>query len=137
MELQDYILASAKNNNLLSELQNQEVSEEQFTAIKNANTLNDKVIQVLKTVRDPEIPVNIWDLGLVYNIETDKDDRVFIDMTLTAPGCPVAGAMPIEVEKRIKNLLSDVLETNVTLVWEPKWSKEMMSDDAKLILDMW
>jgi len=137
MELQDFILASAKNDELLSQLQNQKISDEQIKAIEEASTLNDKVIEVLKTVNDPEIPVNIWDLGLVYNISIADYNIINIDMTLTAPGCPVAGALTFEVEKRIKALLPQISGTKVALVWEPKWNKEMMSDEAKLILDMW
>jgi len=137
MELQDFILASAKNDELLSQLQNQKASDEQIKAIEGAPTLDDKVIEVLKTVNDPEIPVNIWDLGLVYDVSIADDNIIKINMTLTAPGCPVAGALAFEVEKRIKALLPQVSDTKVTLVWEPKWNKEMMSDEAKLILDMW
>jgi FeS assembly SUF system protein len=137
MELKDFVLASAKNDELLSKLQNQEVSDEKIRAIEEASTLNDKVIEVLKTVNDPEIPVNIWDLGLVYNVLIADNNIVKIDMTLTAPGCPVAGALVFEVEKRIKSLLPQILDVKVTLVWKPQWNKEMMSDEAKLILDLW
>lgn len=137
MELKDYILASAKDSNLLDQLQNQKISEEQLQAIKDADSLHDKITEALKTVHDPEIPVNIFDLGLVYKIDISDENDVEIDMTLTAPGCPVAGAMPIEVEKRIKALVKDAGEVKVNLVWTPKWSKEMMSDEAKLALDMW
>ncbi|MBT4922336.1 MAG: DUF59 domain-containing protein [Rickettsiales bacterium] len=137
MELKDFILASAKNDELLSKLQNQEVSDEKIKAIEEASTLNDKVIEVLRTVNDPEIPVNIWDLGLVYGVSIVDNDIVKIDMTLTAPGCPVAGALVLEVEKRIKALLPQISDVKVALVWKPQWNKEMMSDEAKLILDLW
>jgi FeS assembly SUF system protein len=137
MELKDFILASAKNDELLSQLQSQKASDEQIKAIKEASSLNDKVIEVLKTINDPEIPVNIWDLGLVYDISIADDDVIKIDMTLTAPGCPVAGALVLEVEKRLKNLLPQISGVRVTLVWKPQWNRQMMSDEAKLILDMW
>jgi FeS assembly SUF system protein len=137
MELKDFILAASKDDELLSQLQNQKVSDEQLEAIKKADTLNDKIINVLKTVNDPEISVNIWDLGLVYDISIVDNNIVKIDMTLTAPGCPVAGALVFEVEKRIKSLLPQISDAKVTLVWKPQWNKEMMSDEAKLILDMW
>jgi len=137
MELQDFILASAKNDELIVQLQNQKASDEQIKAIEEARTLHDKVIEVLKTVNDPEIPVNIWDLGLVYDISIDDNNIIKIDMTLTAPGCPVAGALTFEVEKRIKTLLPQISNAKVNLVWKPQWNKAMMSDEAKLILDMW
>jgi FeS assembly SUF system protein len=129
--------AAAKEDQLLSELQNQDISAEQAQAIAEAPTYRDKLIAVLKTVRDPEMPVNIWDLGLVYRLEvTDRQD-VAIDMTLTAPGCPVAGAMPEEVKKRINKLVPETRAVDVQLVWQPRWHKDMMSDEAKLLLDMW
>lgn len=137
MELKDFILASAKNDELLSQLQSQKASDEQIKAIQEAPSLNDKVIEVLKTVNDPEIPVNIWDLGLVYDVSIADNNAIKIDMTLTAPGCPVAGALVFEVEKRIKDLLPHISDVKVTLVWKPQWNKSMMSDEAKLILDMW
>ncbi len=136
MELQDFIDAAAKDDKLLAELQNQPLTEEQEQAIETADTLEAKLIAILKTVRDPELPVNIWDLGLVYRLDV-AENAVEVDMTLTAPACPVAGAMPIEVEKRIKRLAPEVKDVAVKLVWEPRWNKEMMSDDAKLLLDMW
>ena len=137
MELKDFILASAKNDELLSKINNQKISNEQLKAIEEAKTLNEKVIEVLKTVNDPEIPVNIWDLGLVYDVSIVDNNIIKIDMTLTAPGCPVAGALVFEVEKRLKALLPQVLDVKVTLVWKPQWNKGMMSDEAKLILNMW
>lgn len=137
MELQDFINAAAKGDQLLEELQNQDISAEQEKAIADAPTYRDKLIAVLKTVRDPEIPVNIWDLGLVYRLDVSNEQRVAIDMTLTAPGCPVAGAMPEEVKKRINQLAPETVAVNVQLVWKPSWNKEMMSDEAKLLLDMW
>jgi FeS assembly SUF system protein len=137
MELKDFILASAKNDELLSKLQDQKASDEQVKNIEEAHTLNDKVIEVLKTVNDPEIPVNIWDLGLVYDISISDNNIIKIDMTLTAPGCPVAGALVFEVENRIKALLPQISDVKVILVWKPQWNKEMMSDEAKLILNMW
>ena len=137
MELKDFINASAKGDQLLSELQNQDISAEQKQAIAAALTYRDKLIAVLKTVRDPEIPVNIWDLGLVYRIDVSDEQAVEIDMTLTAPGCPVAGAMPEEVKKRIIKLAPETAAVNVQLVWKPRWHKKMMSDEAKLLLDMW
>ena len=136
MELYDYINASQKDGDLIHMLQNQKISDEQKQLIDDSNTIKDKIIAVLKTVNDPEIPVNIWDLGLVYDIVVNDKDAI-IKMTLTAPACPVAGAMPIEVEKRVKAYIKNLNSVKAELVWEPRWNKEMMSDEAKLILDMW
>jgi len=94
----------------------------------------DEVIKCIKTVMDPEIPVNLYDLGLIYLIKV-KENHVLVEMTLTNPNCPVAGLMPESVGKSIEHLkgLQSIL---VKLVWDPKWSKDMMSDDAKLALDI-
>lgn len=137
MDLQDFINAAAKGDQLLAELQNQNISIEQEQAIAGAPTCKDKLIAILKTVRDPEIPVNIWDLGLVYRLDVVDKKTAKIDMTLTAPGCPVAGAMPEEVKKRITKLAPEIGVVDVQLVWKPRWHKDMMSDEAKLLLDMW
>ena len=93
------------------------------------------VIAALKTVFDPEIPVNIYDLGLIYDIKIDDDYNVAIDMTLTSPGCPVAQTFPGTVETRV-NQLEEVNDCTVTLVWEPPWDKDRMSEVAKLELGM-
>lgn len=95
--------------------------------------VEDQVIDVLKTIYDPEIPVNIYDLGLVYEVKVDEDFNVFIDMTLTSPNCPVAESLPNEVEQKAADLWS-VKSAKVNIVWEPTWDKEMMSDEAKLEL---
>ncbi|KAA3614073.1 MAG: SUF system Fe-S cluster assembly protein [Calditrichaeota bacterium] len=96
-------------------------------------TKKQEVIDALRTVFDPEIPVNIYDLGLVYDIEINEDDEVMIDMTLTSPACPVAGTMPGEVATRV-NMVDWVKFTHVELVWEPQWNMEMMTEAAKLEL---
>ena len=101
----------------------------------NTNISKEQVIQQLRKVKDPEIPVNLYDLGLIYKIEIDPINNVSIDMTLTNPNCPVAGTMPESVGvavERIPNLSS----IKVGLVWYPKWDKSMMSEDAKLALDI-
>ena len=94
-----------------------------------------KVIEELKKVKDPEIPVNLYDLGLIYKIEIDSHNNVSIDMTLTNPNCPVAGSMPESVGMAVEKIphLSSI---RVGLVWYPKWDKGMMSEDAKLALDI-
>ena len=97
--------------------------------------LKEAVIVALRTVFDPEIPVNIYELGLIYDIAIQDSGKVEIKMTLTAPGCPVAGSLPGEVETRVK-AVSGVTEAKVNLVWEPPWNREMMSEAAKLQLGM-
>jgi FeS assembly SUF system protein len=97
--------------------------------------LNNQVIEVLKSCYDPEIPVNIYDLGLVYEIKVDDDSNVFIKMTLTSPMCPVAGSLPPEVENRIRKI-QGVKDVRVDVVWEPMWGLHMMSDEAKLMLGL-
>ena len=94
----------------------------------------DDIIKCIKTVMDPEIPVNLYDLGLIYSINISNND-VVIQMTLTNPNCPVAGQMPESVGKSIEKL-KGLKSIEVKLVWEPKWSKDLMSEDAKLALDI-
>ena len=95
----------------------------------------DAVIDAMRTVYDPEIPVNIYDLGLIYDTERLNDGDVKVLMTLTAPACPVAGEMPYDVAAAVSGV-EGVGEVEVTLTWEPPWTPDKMSDDAKLILDM-
>jgi len=99
-------------------------------------TIEQQVIDVLKTVYDPEIPVDIYSLGLVYNIDVSESNDVHIEMTLTSPACPVAGTLPPEVEDRVKNEVSEVNGARVDVVWEPMWTPEMMTEAAKLELGM-
>lgn len=91
------------------------------------------IISALETVYDPEIPVNIYELGMIYNIKVDDNANVNITMTLTSPACPVAESLPGEVREKIKSL-EEINEVNVELVWEPPWNKDMMSEEAKLNL---
>ena len=94
-----------------------------------------KIIDALRTVYDPEIPVNVYDIGLIYDIDIDASSAVNIRMTLTSPACPVAGTLPGEVETRAKDV-PGVSGAKVELVWEPTWTMEMMSEEAKLQLGM-
>jgi FeS assembly SUF system protein len=96
-------------------------------------SLRPRVIDAVCSVYDPEIPVNIWELGLIYDIDIDNERRVHIRMTLTAPGCPSAQALPIQVERMVRDIES-VTDVFVEVVWEPAWSPERMSDAAKLQL---
>ncbi len=93
------------------------------------------VLDALRTVHDPEIPVNIYDLGLIYLLEVGADGNVRIEMTLTAPACPVAGEMPGWVAKAVAGV-PGVGMVEVTLVWDPPWGPERMSEDARMLLDM-
>ena len=95
----------------------------------------EEVINCIKTVKDPEIPINLYDLGLIYNIGIDEYNNILVDMTLTNPNCPVAGSMPQMVGKSIENI-ENLNSINVKLVWQPKWTTELMSEDAKLALDI-
>ena len=95
--------------------------------------IEQKIISVLETVYDPEIPVNIYELGMIYNIKVDEEVNVEITMTLTSPSCPVAESLPGEVRQRIKDI-EDIKDVKINLVWEPPWNKDMMSDEAKLNL---
>ena len=100
-------------------------------------TINkEEIINRIKTVKDPEIPVNLYDLGLIYNIEIDDKNNINIDMTLTNPNCPVAGSMPESVGKSIESI-KNINSINIKLVWQPKWTKDLMSEDAKLALDIY
>ena len=101
-----------------------------------SNTLisEEEVVKCIKTVMDPEIPVNLYDLGLIYSIKI-KENNVVIKMTLTNPNCPVAGQMPENVGKSIQHL-DGLKSIEVSLVWDPPWSKDLMSEDAKLALDI-
>ena len=93
------------------------------------------VEEALKSVHDPEIPVNIFDLGLIYEVDRQESGDVYITMSLTAPGCPVAGEMPGQVAEAVA-AVSGVGEVTVELVWDPAWTPERMSEDAKLALDL-
>jgi FeS assembly SUF system protein len=95
--------------------------------------LEGKIIANIAKVFDPEIPVNVYELGLIYGIDIYADKSVTVRMTLTAPGCPVAGSLPLEVEKQVENV-DEVKEADVVLVWEPAWSKDRMSEAAMLQL---
>ena len=95
-----------------------------------------EIIKAISTVFDPEIPVNIWELGLIYDIFVDANDVAAVRMTLTAPGCPVAQTLPVEVADKVK-AVPGVRDARVDIVWEPAWTKDRMSDVAKLQLGMW
>ena len=99
----------------------------------NKQELEEKIIQTLKTCYDPEIPVDIFELGLIYEIAIDDKSNVKIKMTLTSPACPVAGSLPPEVEAKVK-AIPEVNDAKIELVWSPPWDKDMMSEVAKVEL---
>ena len=95
----------------------------------------ERIVDVLKTVYDPEIPVNIYDLGLIYDIQADADGQVFIKMTLTAPNCPIADDVVAQVREAVADV-PGVRDVQVDLVFEPEWTTDLMSEEAKLELGM-
>mgnify|MGYP001397003349 CR=1 FL=1 len=97
--------------------------------------LKDKIVNEIKKIYDPEIPVNIYELGLIYKINIDENNYVKIDMTLTTPNCPVAESLPNEVKNSVKEI-KEVKDVDLKLVWEPPWDKSMMSEAAKLELNL-
>jgi FeS assembly SUF system protein len=98
--------------------------------------LTPAIVKAISTVFDPEIPVNIWELGLIYEIAVDVSGAALIRMTLTAPGCPAAQSLPVEVAEKVK-AVPGVTGATVDVVWEPAWTKDRMSDAARLQLGMW
>ncbi len=99
------------------------------------NNLKDRIIGEIKKIYDPEIPVNIYELGLIYKIEINDDNKVFIEMTLTSPNCPVAESLPNSVKENILKI-DDIKDVDLKLVWDPPWTKDKMSEAAKLELNL-
>ena len=104
--------------------------------VDELNRMTDDMIAAIKTVYDPEIPVDIYELGLIYKIDIDDDRNVTVEMTLTAPGCPVAGEMPIWVENAVSTV-EGVQSATAHLVFNPPWDPSRMSDEARVALNMW
>jgi len=109
---------------------------QEVTVPKAVRPSADAIIDALKTVYDPEIPVDIYELGLIYDLDIGDDGHVDVKMTLTAPGCPVAGEMPGRVEEAVRKV-ANVESATVELVWDPPWNPSMMSEAAKLELNMY
>ena len=97
--------------------------------------IGEEVVEVICEIYDPEIPVNIYALGLIYDIQVSEDCDINITMTLTSPNCPVAETLPVEIDEKVK-VINDVQKVKVDIVFEPAWTKEMMSEEAKLELGM-
>ena len=98
-------------------------------------TLETEIVNVLKNIYDPEIPVNIFDLGLIYNIDVDEENVVNIDMTLTAPNCPVIDQLLLEIKTKVE-AIEEVKEANINLIFDPPWDRSMMSEEALLELGL-
>ncbi len=97
--------------------------------------IKEKVIAEIKKIYDPEIPVNIYELGLIYDVTVDNNNKVYVKMTLTTPNCPLAESLPNEVKNSIKEI-KEVKDVDLDLVWDPPWDKSMMSEAAKLELNL-
>ena len=109
------------------------MSEE--TSIIDTQELGEKIVKVLKTIYDPEIPVDIYELGLIYDVFVNEDNDVKILMTLTSPNCPVAETLPVEVEEKVKSL-DMVKDAEVEITFDPPWTQDLMSEEAKLELGL-
>ena len=101
----------------------------------NTEELGEKIVKVIKTIFDPEIPVDTYELGLIYDVFVNEDNAVKILMTLTTPNCPVAESLPLEVEEKIKSI-NGVTDAEVEITFDPPWSQDLMSEEAKLELGM-
>ena len=129
--LRDFLPSSVSSNIFAGD-----ITSEKIEYLRSMSTLRDKVTALLKCLRDPELSVNILDLGLIYDLRIDEvKSSVEIDLTLTTPACPVAESMPVAVKSCVESVLfcKNVL---VNLVWDPPWDKSMMSEEARLELDM-
>ena len=130
MQLKDFI--KKDKNTLFKDLTKKEVKH-----ILKFDDLKSRVIEVLKYIYDPEISVNIWDLGLVYKVDINKDiNLINIEMTLTSYNCPVADYITLEVKKKVKKIIGNDMIVNVNLVWDPIWDKSKMTEEARFILDI-
>lgn len=101
----------------------------------DTNALGEKIVKVLKTIFDPEIPVDIYELGLIYDVFVNEDHDVKILMTLTTPNCPVAETLPVEVEEKVKSI-NEVKDAEVEITFDPPWTQDLMSEEAKLELGL-
>ena len=102
---------------------------------KELEVIGDKIVNVLKTIYDPEIPVDIYELGLIYDVFVSEDNNAKILMTLTSPNCPVAESLPVDIEDKVKTL-EEINSCEVEITFDPTWTQEMMSEEAKLELGM-
>jgi FeS assembly SUF system protein len=114
---------------------NQETQSVSAVAPTDPSEIENGIVEAVKTIFDPEIPVNIYELGLIYDIDIQEDGAVHVKMTLTSPGCPVAGSLPGEVKDKVASV-PGVTAAEVELVWDPTWNPSMMSEAARLTLGM-
>jgi FeS assembly SUF system protein len=122
-------------NRLARFLGGNDPADTQAPASYEGTDVRERIIEALRSIYDPEIPVNIYDLGLIYELNIDDQGRVEVKMTLTAPACPVAGSMPGQVEDVVRQV-PGVSEARVELVWDPPWSQDRMSEEAQLTLGL-
>ena len=116
------------------EMEEPQADAAELESIANAGTIEEQITAALKKVYDPEIPVDIYEMGLIYGVEVSEQKDVSIRMTLTSPGCPVAGQMPGMVEHAVQNFVTGVRDVEVEIVWDPPWSPDLMSEAARLEL---
>lgn len=102
---------------------------------QDTSALGEKIVKVLKTIFDPEIPVDIYELGLIYDVLVNEDNEVGILMTLTSPNCPVAETLPVEVEEKVKSI-DEIKDVEVEITFDPPWTQDLMSEEAKLELGL-
>lgn len=119
-----------------AELRQTELSAAAGRSPEDVDALTAEIVKALKTVYDPEIPADVYELGLIYRVDIADGGVVTIDMTLTAPGCPVAGEMPVWVQNAV-SAVPGVLDVKVNMVFDPPWDQSRMSDEARIALDMW
>ena len=112
-----------------------EITYGEKSSSQSVTLTNDHIIKVLTDIKDPEMDMNIYDLGLIYDVKVDDDNNVDVKMTLTTPNCPVAESLPMEVENTVKEV-KDVKKVNLELVWDPPWDKSMITEAGKLELNL-
>lgn len=134
-------LSPTRSNGLKSMIQHiksyarHSITDKLKTGTLDVEKQKEEMIRVVKEVYDPEIPVDIWELGLIYTLDIDEKGNVNVIMTLTSPACPVAGSLPLEVQEKLMSL-DFVNDVQLKLVWDPAWNKSRMSDEARMALDM-
>ena len=112
-----------------------EITYGEKSSSQSVTLTNDHIIKVLTDIKDPEMDMNIYDLGLIYDVKVDENNNVDVKMTLTTPNCPVAESLPMEVENTVKEV-KDVKKVNLELVWDPPWDKSMITEAGKLELNL-
>jgi metal-sulfur cluster biosynthetic enzyme len=133
MDLDDFVQQVKDGESPMSNL----LTEKEIARIRKLSNIKEKITEVLKLIHDPEIPVNVWDLGLIYDINvSDEKKEAVIKMTLTSATCPVAEYIPPEIKKKVEEVVTEIKSVTIELVWEPAWDQDMMTDEARFMLDM-